>query len=65
MNTRVKTAVDRISAGIDAQIVVYPDGIWYSGVDPKTAERIVREDLLPGRPITPRTQPADGHSDLC
>ena len=43
-------------------MVVYPEGVWYSGVDPETAERIVREDLLSGGPIDPKTQRADRHS---
>jgi len=45
--------------GDGPNMVVYPDGVWYSGVDSEAAERIVRDDLLPGYPIPPRAQPAD------
>ncbi len=41
--------LDRCGEG--PNMVVYPEGVWYSGVDPETAERIVREDLLP--PVRP------------
>lgn len=33
-------------------VVVQPDGIWYRGVTPEVAERIVDEHLRHGRPVT-------------
>ena len=32
-------------------VVVYPDAIWYGGVQPGDAEEIVNEHLLNGRPV--------------
>jgi len=31
--------------------VVYPDGVWYGGVDEETARRIVSEHLAEGRAV--------------
>lgn len=32
-------------------VVVYPDAVWYGGVQPEDAEEIVREHLVGGRPV--------------
>jgi sirohydrochlorin cobaltochelatase len=35
-------------------MVVYPDGVWYGGVDKETAGEIVREHLEEGRAVEKR-----------
>jgi sirohydrochlorin cobaltochelatase len=35
-------------------MVVYPDGVWYGGVDEECARRIVREHLEAGRVVKER-----------
>lgn len=32
--------------------VVYPEGVWYSGVKPEDVPEIVREHFVAGRPVT-------------
>jgi (2Fe-2S) ferredoxin len=32
-------------------VVVYPEGVWYHGVQLSDAEAIVREHLIGGRPV--------------
>jgi (2Fe-2S) ferredoxin len=37
--------------GRGPNMVVYPEGIWYSGVTPEAAVEIVREHFKEGRPV--------------
>jgi len=37
--------------GYGPMIVVYPDDVWYAGVDPSGAKRIAREHLLGDEPV--------------
>lgn len=32
-------------------VVVYPEAVWYAGVQPEDADEIVREHLVAGRPV--------------
>lgn len=32
-------------------VVVYPEAVWYGGVQPEDADEIVREHLVGGRPV--------------
>lgn len=38
-------------------MIVYPEGIWYTGVKPEEVEKIVKEHLIEGRPIEGRNDP--------
>ena len=37
--------------GHGPMVVVYPDDVWYAGVDPEGALRILEEHLVGGRPV--------------
>jgi (2Fe-2S) ferredoxin len=37
--------------GHGPMVVVYPDGVWYAGVQPSDADEIVEEHLVHGRPV--------------
>jgi (2Fe-2S) ferredoxin len=32
-------------------VVVYPDDVWYAGVDPQGAMRILEEHIIGGQPV--------------
>jgi (2Fe-2S) ferredoxin len=47
-------------------LVVYPDGVWYAQVTPERFDRIRREHLEGGKPVTEwvrAVQPLDGGPD--
>ncbi len=47
------TAVDCLDqCGKGPIMVVYPDGVWYGGVDERAARRIAEEHLCAGRVVT-------------
>lgn len=59
---RTKADCFRVCAG-GPWLVVYPEGTWYAGATPDRVERIVREHVVGGRPISEwiaRTQPLCG-----
>jgi (2Fe-2S) ferredoxin len=37
--------------GHGPMVVIYPDAVWYWGVQPEDVEEIVREHLIGGRPV--------------
>mgnify|MGYP001559510465 CR=1 FL=1 len=37
--------------GHGPMVVVYPEDVWYCGVDPGSAQRIVDEHLVGGQPV--------------
>ena len=48
---RVNHAGCMNQCGHGPMVVVYPDDVWYAGVDEHGAERIVCEHLVAGRPV--------------
>lgn len=59
---RTKADCLRVCAG-GPWLVVYPEGVWYGGATPERVERIVREHVAGGRPVTEwavRTHPLCG-----
>ncbi|CAN5252192.1 ferredoxin [soil metagenome] len=54
LRTQVSTAETKclnICKGKGAIVVVYPEGIWYGGVNTALADRIVAEHLVGGVPV--------------
>jgi (2Fe-2S) ferredoxin len=47
---RTKAGCLRVCTG-GPWLLVYPDGVWYGGVTPGRAERIVREHIGEGKPV--------------
>ena len=37
--------------GNGPNMVIYPEGIWYGGLEEKGIQRIVREHLVEGKPV--------------
>jgi (2Fe-2S) ferredoxin len=48
---RVTTATCLDLCGGGPNLVVYPDGVWYTGLSPRRVARIVDEHLVEGRPV--------------
>lgn len=48
---RVNHAGCMNQCGHGPMVVVYPDDVWYAGVDPRGAKRIVEEHLVGGRVV--------------
>jgi len=38
--------------GNGPMVVVYPENVWYAGVTPEKARRILEEHIVGGRPVT-------------
>ncbi|MEE8603027.1 (2Fe-2S) ferredoxin domain-containing protein [Euzebya tangerina] len=53
--TVTKTTCMNICKGGGSVVVVYPDGVWYGGVDTGLAKRIVAEHLVGGSPVEDAT----------
>lgn len=50
-HVRVNKAGCMNQCGHGPMVVVYPDDVWYAGVDEKGARRICEEHLVGGRPV--------------
>ena len=63
---RVNHAGCMNQCGSGPMVVVYPEDVWYSGVDVRGALRIVREHILGGQPVEAyryRARPGDNKRD--
>ena len=61
-SVRVNHAGCMNQCGNGPMVVVYPEDIWYCGVDVRAALRIVREHVLGGAPVEScryRARPGD------
>lgn len=48
---RVNQAGCMGQCGHGPMVVVYPDDVWYAGVDAKGARRILEEHIVQGKPV--------------
>lgn len=49
--TRVTLARCLGQCGNGPNMVIYPEGIWYGGLEEKGIQRIVKEHLVEGKPV--------------
>jgi (2Fe-2S) ferredoxin len=48
---RINRSGRRSQCGHGSMVVVYPDGVWYAGVQPADADEIADRHLVSGEPV--------------